>query len=100
MKAIVRLWHIKGLDVMRGRQQIATITQGKTTVKHRSHCSNLRKCACPCAVTWQWRSAILGMERIGFADYADILEDVKYYYRYRRRAHLVLTFQSGRKLTL
>ena len=72
----MNLWHIEGNQVKRGRQVIAligNIDDGK--------------------LSW----AGLDMERIGFDDLDELLDDVKYFHRFNTPA-LVLTFKSGRKL--
>lgn len=43
-----------------------------------------------------WRG--LGIERVGFTDEADVLADVKYFYRHPPVTRL--TFRSGRMVTL
>lgn len=70
------LWKIDGDKVVRGGQVVATVRGDKI---------------------FAWEG--FGMERIGFTDKADLLRDVKYFYRYRP-PKLVLTFESGRKVVV
>jgi hypothetical protein len=72
---IMGKWRVEGNQVKRESQVIALI--GKVDGK----------------LSW----AGLNMERIGFDNEADIVEDVKYFYRYRR-PNLTLIFKSGRKV--
>jgi hypothetical protein len=43
-----------------------------------------------------WRG--LGIERVGFANTQDVLEDVKYFHRYPPRT--VVTFRDGRRIVV
>lgn len=75
-----KLWHIDGQDVKRAGETVAVISTHEN--------GSLR-----------WDSELLGMYRFGFKDSpegrARILEDVKYFHRYRP-PRLKVTYKSGR----
>jgi hypothetical protein len=71
----MKCWRIEGDKVMRHGMAVATVRRGRN------------------ALAWEG----LGMERTGFDTETQLLEDVKYFYRYRP-PKLTLTFQSGRKV--
>jgi hypothetical protein len=48
---------------------------------------------------WRWDGVTFEMWRSGFANRDAILEDVKYFHRYRGKPSLTVTYASGRKVS-
>lgn len=49
---------------------------------------------------WRWDGVTFDMQRSGFDNREEILEDVKYFHRNQQMPKLAITFKSGRKLVL